>query len=360
MRVNTLTFEGFRNLAAGKICPGEDVNIFYGNNAQGKTNVLEAIWLFTGARSFRGAKDRELVQFGCEKALLTMDLFAGDREQQAKITVDTRRHAELNGLAGTPASKLAGKFCGIVFSPTHLSLIKEGPEGRRRFVDAAYCQLRPAYIRTLSEYNRVLTQRNAVLKAEGSEELLSLWDEKLAKLGSKIILARAAYLRKLEPVMDEIYSGLSSGKETLTLQYLSAVPVGSEEAVAGNLFALLKSRRREDRGAGFTTAGVHREDIGVDIDGLSARTYGSQGQQRSAVLAMKLAEAAVLREITGEQPIALLDDVMSELDVSRQDYILNRIKGWQVFITCCDPASVLRLTEGKAFEVNGGVITEQG
>ena len=357
MRVNTLSFEGFRNLAAGTVCPGEDVNIFYGNNAQGKTNLLEAIWLFTGARSFRGAKDRELVQFGCEKALLTMDLFASGRAQEAKITVDTRRHAELNGLAGTPAAKLAGNFCGIVFSPTHLSLIKDGPEGRRKFIDAAYCQLRPAYIRTLSEYNRVLTQRNAVLKADGPEELLSLWDEKLAVLGSKIILARSAYLKKLEPVMDEVYSGLSGGKETLTIQYLSSVPVGTEEQMQNDLLILFQNRRREDRGAGFTTAGVHREDISVEIDGLSARTYGSQGQQRSAVLAMKLAEAAVLREVTGEQPIALLDDVMSELDTSRQEYILNHLRDWQVFITCCEPTALMQLRGGKEFCMKNGKLS---
>lgn len=357
MRVDRLAFDGFRNLIAGEVCPGEDVNIFYGDNAQGKTNLLEAIWLFTGARSFRGAKDRELVQFGREQAVLTMDLFAGGRDQQAKLTVDSRRHAELNGLSGSPAAKLAGQFCGIVFSPTHLSLIKDGPEGRRKFVDAAYCQLRPAYIRTLSEYNRVLTQRNAVLKSEGPEELLCLWDEKLAALGSRIVLARAAYLRKLAPVMDEIYTGLSSGKEKFSVQYLSAVPVGSEEEIKEGLLRLMQSRRREDRGAGFTTAGVHREDLCAEIDGNSARVFGSQGQQRSAVLAMKLAEAAVLKEVTGEQPIALLDDVMSELDVSRQDYILNRIRGWQVFITCCEPSAVLRLTGGKAFEIKEGKIS---
>ena len=356
MRVNQLYFDGFRNLVTGEIRPGEGVNIFYGENAQGKTNLLEALWLFTGARSFRGARDRDLIAFGHEKATLTLDFWAGERDQTATLTVETRRKVLLNEVGPKSATALAGVFCGIVFSPAHLSLIKDGPDGRRRFMDAAYCQLRPGYLTTLSEYHRALTQRNAVLKAGGSEEMLSLWDDKLCRLGARICLARQAYLKRLLPVCREIYDGLSAGRETLTLRYETAVSPGEREEVAGRLREQLLAHRREDRAAGFTTAGVHREDLVAEIDGLSARTYGSQGQQRSVVLALKLAEAALLREVTGERPVALLDDVMSELDVSRQDYILNRLSGWQVFITCCDPGAVLRLTGGQAFAVKQGAV----
>ncbi len=357
MRVEKIRFQNFRNLEAGSVTPSDGVNVFYGDNAQGKTNLLEAIWLFTGSRSFRGAKDRELCRIGEEKATLSMDFFAGNREQTAHLTIETRRKLTLNGVEKLPASKLAGIFCGIVFSPSHLSLIKDGPEGRRRFMDAAYCQLRPAYLATLAEYNRVLTQRNAVLKNGGDPTLLSLWDEKLALIGSRIYLARQAYIGKIQPVIKDLYNGLSGGSETLEIGYLSDIPNGDKTAVATALYDQLCQHRAQDLAAGFTTTGVHREDFAVTINGLSAKTYGSQGQQRSAVLSLKLAEAAILKKVTGEQPIALLDDVMSELDVSRQDYILNHIEGWQVFITCCEPSTVLRLTGGKAFAIKRGVVT---
>lgn len=365
MLVSRLSFENFRNLAAGTIEPVPGVNIVYGSNAQGKTNLLEAFWFFTGGRSFRGAKDAETVAFGAQQAALRMEFTAADREQEAEITIARRRRAVLNGVPQPSAAQLAGRFCAVVFSPAHLSLIKDGPEGRRRFLDAAYCQLKPGYIRILAEFQRTLAQRNALLKdlraGFGDRRQLDVWDERLAHAGAQVFAARTAYIRRLTGPAKEIYAGLSGGREDFSLRYESAA--GKEGAspaqAAERLYERLQSSHAADEAAGFTTAGPHRDDLLVDVSGLSARTYASQGQQRSAVLALKLAEASVLREVTGEQPVALLDDVMSELDISRQDYILNHIHGWQVFLTCCDPSAVLRLSAGRAFHVEAGRIRQE-
>jgi DNA replication and repair protein RecF len=366
--VRKLSVHGFRNLHPGQWEPCEGVNILAGDNAQGKTNLLEACWLFTGSRSFRGAKDREMVAFHTERAKLSLDFFASGREQNAEITIEQRRSVTLNGVKLPSAARLAGNFCGIVFSPAHLSLIKDGPEGRRRFVDSAYCQLRPAYVGTLTEHAKVLTQRNAFLRQMGENggfssadgEMLALWDNALAVAAARVTAARCRYVQKLQPIAADIYSGLSGEREKLTLSWNSpAYEEGATSAqIAANWATLLGTSHRADKAAGFSTIGAHREDMDILLDGVPARTYGSQGQQRSAVLALKMAEATLLQEVTDEPPVAFLDDVMSELDVSRQDYILNHIHDWQVFITCCEPSAALRLSAGKVFQIKQGVISE--
>ena len=368
MLVRELSFEGFRNLHSGRWTPSEGVNILFGDNAQGKTNLLEACWLFTGGRSFRGAKDSEMVSFDAEAARLGLSFFAGEREQEAAITIRQRRQVSLNGVSLSSAAKLAGHFCGVVFSPAHLSLIKDGPDGRRRFVDSAYCQLKPGYVATLTEYQKILTQRNAFLRqcreqetsVIAQEEMLSLWDHSLAIAGARLTLARRHYIRRLQPIAAQIYDGLSGGREQLTLDWQS--PVQTEKVSAADIARQWLDEfgraHRADMAVGHTTVGPHREDMQIDIAGLPARSYGSQGQQRSAVLALKLAEATLLQEVTGETPVAFLDDVMSELDSSRQDYILNHIDGWQVFITCCEPSLALQNTAGKVFQIKQGVIYE--
>lgn len=364
MQVSRLSFEGFRNLKKGEFCPTPGVNVIVGENAQGKTNLLEAIWLFTGTKSFRSAKDSELVGFNEEIARLSLEFTAADRQQDAQITIQNRRQATLNGIKQTSAAKLAGVFCGIVFSPIHLSLIKGGPAERRRLIDAAYCQLKPAYVKTLSDYARILSQRNALCKArdtsEAAAEMMDLWDRQLAQAGCRIIHARQRYLQHMAPIARKIYQGLSSGREEFDIRYASTVSVLPEETpaeIAVKLYEELRMHRRDDFGAGCTTVGPHRDDMEVYINSCSARSFGSQGQQRSAVLAIKLAEAAMLEEVTGEKPIALLDDVMSELDHSRQEYILNHIQDWQVFITCCDPDPLKALKGGQKIYVKNGELS---
>ena len=363
MRVTELSFDGFRNLHPGRWNPDEGVNILYGDNAQGKTNLLEACWLFTGGRSFRGAKDGELVQFGADRAKLQMSFEAGGRQQEASITIRQRRTVTLNGVSLPSSAKLAGTFCGVVFSPAHLSLIKDGPDGRRRFIDGAYCQLRPAYIGALTDYQKVLTQRNAFLKqckesGHCDGDLLDLWDHTLAAAAARITAARQRYIHRLAPIAATVYDGLSAGREAMTLGWDTPIAEGSLQEMAAQWLEALRQARRADVAVGFSTAGPHREDLSVLIADKEAKVYGSQGQQRSAVLALKLAEATLLEEVTGEKPVAFLDDVMSELDTSRQDYILNHIEGWQVFITCCEPSAALKNTAAKVFNVKQGVISE--
>lgn len=366
MQVNRLTFEGFRNLQDGEFSPCSGVNVITGENAQGKTNLLEAIWLFTGGRSFRMAKDKELVGFDREDSRLTMDFFAAERDQTAEIHINGRRSAKLNGIAQSSAAKLAGIFCGVVFSPTHLSLIKGGPQERRHMMDAAYCQLRPAYVKALNDYNRILTQRNALCKGgsvgAGADELFDLWDRQLAQTGCLLIHSRQLYLKRMAPEARKIYDGLCGGKEDFDLQYHSTVPDTTDRTageIAAKLYEELKKHRGDDLAAGFTTVGPHRDDLEVLIGGRCARHFASQGQQRSAVLAIKLAEATLLKDVTGERPIALLDDVMSELDTSRQDYILNHIQDWQVFITCCDSTTIFKLINGREFYMSGGKLSTE-
>ncbi len=365
MLVRKIEFEGFRNLHSGQWTPSEGVNILYGDNAQGKTNLLEACWLFTGARSFRGAKDREMVAFDADRASLLMDFYAAEREQQACIAIEQRRQVTLNGVKLSSAARLAGHFCGMVFSPTHLSLLKDGPEGRRRFVDSAYCQLRPTYVASMAEFHKVLAQRNAFLKQAQDgmptdPAMLEIWNHSLAAAGARLTVARQHYIDRLQPIAQEIYAGLSGGREELSLSWQSPVwtPSATPAEIAARWMDAIHEATRADRAAGFTTVGPHREDLTILLDGNPARVYGSQGQQRSVVLALKLAEATLLEEVIGEPPVAFLDDVMSELDVSRQDYILNHIHRWQVFITCCEPSSALRMQAGKVFYIKQGVLSE--
>ena len=362
MRVTGFTAEGFRNLQQVDLQPGPGVNLIYGPNAQGKTNLLEALWLFTGGRSFRGAREGDMIAFDRDRADLAMEFEAEGRDQKARITLSPRRTAVLNGVEIGAASRLAGRFCGVVFSPAHLSLVKSGPENRRRLVDGAYCQLRPSYIGALTLYERVLQQRNGLLRlmrqtpSPEQQELLEVYDGQLALAGARLIRVRGAYLAHISEFAREIYAGLSQNTEELGLTYCPSGNLPWEEEEGQIRRALAEGLTAGDLAAGFSTLGPHRDDFEVTVNGLSARVYGSQGQQRSAVLALKLAEAAALREVTGEQPVALLDDVMSELDAGRQDYILNHIKGRQVFITCCQSDRLETLLNGKVFHIHGGEV----
>ncbi len=362
MIVSELEAENFRNLKKLSFLPCGQVNIIYGENAQGKTNLIEAIWLFTGGKSFRGAKDSELTAFGEEKCTLGLNFYGAQREQSAEIKIEKKRMAVLNGIGLASAARLAGNFCAVVFSPVHLSLVKDGPQVRRNFLDAAICQIKPRYAGFLADYKRALLQRNALLKdlQFHSElyDLLDVWEDRLSRLGAAILAHRLNYISTLAPVCAEIYEGLSSSREQFHISYQASVENMQNTAREGTAQCLqeaFKHARVRDIASGVTSCGPHRDDLVIDINGISARTYGSQGQQRSCVLAMKLGEAALLEKSAGEPPVILLDDVMSELDSSRQDYVLNHIRGSQVFITCCEPTPALR-GGGKAFSMSNGIL----
>ena len=362
MKVNTLQLKNFRNIAAMELSFNEGVNIIYGENAQGKTNILEALWLFTGMRSFRASKDAEQILFGQQKADIKTEFTARNLKQSAEITFGEKKTAVLNEIKQNSVNDFAAEYHAVIFSPEHLSLIKGGPKERRGFCDNALCQIKPGFYEYLSKYKKNLVQRNALLKDykynSSIEMMLDIFEENLAHLGTKIILQRKRYLKALCEQVKRIYNGISSGKEEIELVYAGSFCAESEADTEKNFLEALKKSRNEDMQSFTTSVGPHRDDIDILINGISARKFGSQGQQRSAVLALKLGEANVLKEKTGEQPIALLDDVMSEPAEQRQDYILHHIDGWQVFITCCDPHTILRLKEGKTFHIAGGRLLE--
>lgn len=368
MHITRLTTENFRNLQDVELLPCQEVNVIYGGNAQGKTNLLEALWLFTGGHSFRGAKDAELPKLSPQggtnvaRASLSLEFFSEGRTQAASLFIENgRRSSVINGVKKKTGSALVGKMRSVIFSPEHLLLIKEGPARRRSFIDGALCQLKPGYAGLLGIFQRALLQRNALLKDlvrfPELTDTLGVWDARFAKLGGEVMAERAAYIQRLAPKVQDVYSGISKGREALALAYAPAIktdgPFDGREAEQALLQELARTRRSDIR-AGFTTAGPHRDDLEITLDGISARAYGSQGQQRSAVLALKLAEAEALSQLTGEAPVVLLDDVMSELDQSRQDYLLNHLHGRQVFITCCSPETVSRLETGRRFKVEAG------
>lgn len=361
MKINRLKVSQFRNISDTEIIPDDSVNIIYGENGEGKTNLLEAMWLFTGCKSFRGANDASLVRFNQEFARLELDFYASRREQQAVMLIDKKRSAKLNEVKLKSAAGLMGEFYAVIFSPMHLSLIQDGPYDRRRFLDISLCQMKPAYAKALAEYNHILHQRNTLLKdiIHHSELLdtLEIWDQRLGRSASLITQMRQKYIDALRIKACEIYSGISSDKEKLDISYDIRLPSGL--SFDGDYIRLFEQSRREDIKNGCTQIGPHRDDIIINLDGISARSFGSQGQQRSAALSLKLGEAEIIKEHCSEKPVALLDDVMSELDSGRQDYILNHLDGWQVFITCCEKATVQRLCSGKTFFVKGGAVIKE-
>ena len=362
MKINSIHLENFRNFDNIDV-NFDDVNIIWGENAQGKTNLIEAIYLFTGAKSFRGAKDKELIKFNCDKCKLIINFFSNNREQNAEIIIDKKRSVSLNGIKNKGAGELSKELKAVVFSPVHLSMVKDGPRERRHFIDGALCQLKSNYRNLVKEYNRALVQRNSLLKDLPKhpelESMLYIWNQNLASTGAKIIYQRLKYIEALKPYINDIFTGISKNKEIIGLEYKGCDEFEADvEVIEKKLLKAFENAKLQDIVNRTTTKGPHRDDIEILINGKSARTYGSQGQQRSCVLAIKLAEAALLKEMTGVEPIALLDDVMSELDESRQDYILNHIKSTQVFITCCDKEQILRLKEGKTIHIENGKQTD--
>lgn len=366
MKLTSLQLKHFRNLAEITLIPGEHINVIYGDNAQGKTNLIEAIWLFTGNQSFRGSKVSELIAFTepfCEARISFEDR---EREQHAVLKLGAKREILLNQVPLKKKAELAGHFYCVIFSPDDLDFVKGSPRIRRNFLDEAIAQITPQYLDYLDQYEKTLEQRNALLKDLSHQpylrETLDIWDLQLAKLGTILSIYRRDYLAKLSTLATSIYCGLSSGKEEFSVSYQSSafeqLPGRYDDEAITCYFERLQQGLQQDIRQGFTGVGIHRDDVEVNIGGLSAKTYGSQGQQRSAILTLKLAEANLLRKVTGETPVILLDDVMSELDAKRQDYILNHVQEGQVFITCCDSINTMRLKNGRIFRIEAGNIAE--
>lgn len=364
MKVIALKFENYRNLKDNIIIPCEGVNVIYGDNAQGKTNLLEALWLFCGGHSFRGSKDNEVIKWEKPFAKLEMRFDGQDREQTAKINfVGSKKQVEINGVQKKSSASLIEKYCAVVFAPDHLNLIKRGPSERRKFIDSAICREKLKNAVVLSKYNRVLNQRNSLLKDiyrhPSLEDTLSIWDEPLIINGAMLIKNRIDYVKLLTERAAIYHSGISKGNENLKIRYVSSADIednDSVEIIVEKLREKFKNNRSDDIRTGFTNYGPHRDDIEILINNKNAKSFASQGQQRSAVLSLKLAEASVLKERMGEEPVILLDDVLSELDSSRQDFLLNELTDCQVFITCCEESNKEQLKKGKVFHIKNGEV----
>lgn len=361
MKIKRVKLVDFRNIGFLDLELSETANIIYGNNGQGKTNFIEAIWLFTGAKSFRGAKDSQLVRFEQPQAALTMDFFAQERDQTAMITIENRRSATLNEIPLKSAGELAGHFCAVVFSPTHLTLVKNGPQEKRKFIDTSICQMKPKYIHVLNQYMRTVDQRNHLLKDISLEtslfDTLDIWDARMASFAAVLVKTRKTFLDRLLPHAQQVYAGISKEQEPFDFTYACTFDCDLDadvQTIEHQILSQLRDRRSEDIKARVSTFGPHRDDIELFLDGKSARIYGSQGQQRSCVLALKLAECQLIKETIGEEPLVLLDDVMSELDENRRDYLLNHLGSQQLIITCCDKADFKNLKEGARIRMEDG------
>ncbi len=343
--------KGFRNLKEVELEFSENVNLIIGQNAQGKTNILEAIWLFTGEKSFRLAKSNQLIKFEHQFAECECEFSDKQRDNfsKYKITADGIK-LELNyqPIKGSDNSGL----CAVVFSPTHLSIIKGGPSERRDFLDMSIGQLKPRYRGVLRQYGSLLKQRNAILKLKlhemEMEITLDVYDKQLAKIGTVIKKTRESYLKELSPKAVSIFREMNGNGE-LSLAYQTTVPETEEE-----YYSSLVENRKKDQAAKMTSIGIHRDDLSIDINGKPSRVFASQGQQRSSILSLKLAETLLFEEFLGEAPILLLDDVLSELDETRRLFLLEKIKGPQIFITACDPPEEFRDKSLRMFHIEDG------
>lgn len=348
------------------------MNIFCGENAQGKTNLLEAMWLCSGCKSFRGTRDKDFIGFDRDIANIKLNFKDKVRPQEIFFAVARENIRDkkvlLNGVKLSLLSKLFGTLKCVIFTPEDLELAKGSPDNRRSFLDLCIAQIKPSYISAINKYDALLSQRNALLKEISMErspvESLDVWDEQIASTGSYISVLRNTYTKKLNFFTDRMYYSLSGEKERLSLTYSSSVFQNLDDRMdykgemAEEYLKKLKANIRDDVRSGFTQIGIHRDDVITKINGLNSRDFGSQGQQRSVAIVMKLSQALILLDETGEAPVILLDDVLSELDLNRQDFILNHINNMQLFVTCCDASQVLRHKMGNVFFMRDGKIID--
>ena len=361
--VKRLQLENYRNIVSADLEFCDGINVITGENGQGKTNLIEALWLLTGAKSFRGSKDRDLINRDCDFARIVSVLEdEGDFETKVEILVaDTEtkkgRFAKINGGEQKRAVTLAGKFYCVVFCPQHLSLVSGSPSLRRKFVDGALCQIYPSYIKIFKTFEKYLAQKNSLLKnrekysAAEFNETLEIYNRNIAVLSCEIYKKRKEYICMIKEKAGFYYDKISSGRESIDFKYLAFCDDGNPES----FYRLLCESVEADKRAGFSTCGVQREDIEIVIDGADSKEFASQGQQRSIVLSMKLAESDILKEKCDTNPVILLDDVLSELDFRRQEYLLNNIEGKQVFISSCDENRI-NLAKSRKYLVKNGVI----
>lgn len=366
MRIDRLELESFRNYGRQAAEFDPRCNVIFGENAQGKTNLLEALVYLSCGKSPRARTDREMIGFGAPAARLCVGVFARERtfRVQADLFRDRRRKLSVNQVSAKNSAALSEVYNTVFFCPDDLYLIREGAAARRKFMDTALCQLRPRYAAALSEYNRTYDHKTRILRdADERPDLLTAlpeFNERLVRFGAVLIHYRHQFTVRLREYAALHHRECSGGKEQLDIQYKTVSSVADPSADAGVIAEQLRRHMEEhqaaERASRLCLSGPHKDDLLVSIDGREAKQYASQGQTRTAALAMKLAEREIYKNATGEYPVLLLDDVLSELDPRRQEFVLNRIVGGQVFITCCEDDRLPQMLGGRVFHVKQGVI----
>lgn len=373
MLITKVEIDGFKNLSEISFVPDTYYNIIVGANAQGKTNLLEALWIMSGCKSFRGSKERDYIAL--DKSRFTSEIGIYDNFRQQKITYEMLKGANItknitiNGVKQKGTRNLFDVFKCIAFIPDDVEIIKGAPEKRRNFIDMAASQLNPLFVAHITKNQAVMNQRNALLKSilQGASDssILEIWDKQAAHEGALISYMRDGYIKKLNGVCSELYSAISGGKERLELEYKSNVFKAEDfnepcnAAAYEKYFNKLRETEDYDIRTGITHSGVNRDEINVKINGISAKEYGSQGQIKSAALVIKLAQAEIFMERSKEAPVVFLDDVMGELDENRQRFVFDIIRNMQVFITTPNESALLPDIKGKILRMNGGRLTEE-
>lgn len=348
MTVKEIRVKDYRNAAERVIVLAEERNAFVGANARGKTNLLEAVYFSGVGKSFRTPRDRELIKSDAARAYISVTALKDTGAETVQIILDraVNKSVAINGVPISRMSELMGVCPVVLFCPDGLKIVKDAPADRRRFMDISLCQISKAYFAALMQYDKILTSRNKLLKSGGANDnTLAPWDELLADVGSKIVKSRRGFIKSLVPIAAEYHSFLSDGSEALGLDYEGENGENVEDIKA----ALLKkfaSDKENDLRLKYTHSGPHKDDIKISVNGIDLRAYGSQGQQRTAALSMKLAEMKLLTDVLGTSPVLLLDDVFSELDVKRRKKLLSALDGFQSIITATDT------TDFDGFDIN--------
>ncbi|MEI3436211.1 MAG: DNA replication/repair protein RecF [Clostridia bacterium] len=353
MWIKKIKIKNFRNYESEEINLEKNINIFYGQNAQGKTNIIESIFLCSLGKSFRTKKDKEMIKLNEQNAVVEVEYEKSDRDGKIKIEIGNKKNIYLNGIKIKKLSELLGNLNIVIFTPDDINILKGGPQNRRRFLDIMISQLRPNYMHILNLYIKTMEQRNNYLRQikeeHKDENLLEIWDEKLAEYAIKIYEYRKEFIEKIIKKLDIIHKNITNGEEQIELEYVTECD--SKE----KYLKLLKERRKLDIIKGFTTKGVHRDDFMIYINKKDIKIFGSQGQNRTAMLSLKLAELQVIYDEIGEYPILLLDDFMSELDKTRRKNFLENIEGTQVIITGTEKLDIENL-EYLEYNVSNGKV----
>lgn len=360
MIVESLSLKNYRNYENLNLNFNNGINIFYGNNAQGKTNILEAVYMSGTTKSHRTSKDLELIRFREEESHISTVVKKNGISHKIDIHLKNNKSkgVAIDGIPIKKASELYGMINYVFFSPEDLNIIKNGPAEKRRFMDVELCQLNKIYLSDLAKYNKIIIQRNKLLKdlffRNDLSDTLDIWDLQLCEYGQRIIEMRESFAERLNDIIFGIHHSLSGGKENLKIVYL-------KNCEKENLMEQLKLSREKDLKLKTTSVGPHRDDLGFYFDHMDVRKYGSQGQQRCAALSLKLSEIELVKSTTGDTPILLLDDVLSELDKNRQNYLLNHIHDIQAMITCTglDEFVNCRFSIDKIFKVTDGTVVSE-